>query len=72
MSTCLCICLGWMTYVQSGQVAYANHFLTQTYMPEPDTIQPFNPTLNERKPRLDLGTTHKIMGSLLSETDRPP
>lgn len=39
---------------------------------EPDTIHSFNPTLNERTPRLDSGTTHKIMGSLLSETDRPP
>lgn len=39
---------------------------------EPDTIHSFNPTLNERTPRLDLGTIRKIMGSLLSGIDRPP
>lgn len=39
---------------------------------EPDTIHSFNPTLDEHTPRLDSGNTHKIMGSLLSETDRPP
>lgn len=39
---------------------------------EPDTIHSFNPALNERTPRLDSGTTRKIMGSPMSETDRPP